>query len=107
MEDIRCPYCDKPQEIIHDDGYGYEENTMHEQECGDCGKTFGFTTSISFYYEGHKVDCKNGGEHDWKPTRTYPKCFTKMECKICWEERPPTEEEKVKYEIPSYDEELR
>lgn len=103
MEDIRCPYCDEPHEVIHDDGYGYEENTMHEMECSDCGNTFGFTTSISFYYESHKTDCKNKGEHVWKPSKTHPKCFTRMICETCWEEREPTAEEKIKHEIPSYE----
>lgn len=100
MEDIYCPYCDEPQEINHDDGYGYEEGTMHEQECGDCGKTFGFTTSVSFYYEAHKTDCKNGGDHKWKPTMTHPRYFAKMYCEICWEERDPTPEEKKEHDIP-------
>jgi hypothetical protein len=100
MSDINCPYCDEPQEINHDDGYGYEENRMHEQQCADCGKTFGFTTSISFYYEEHKLDCKNGSDHNWKPTRTFPKAFTMMECKDCYERREPTDEERVQYNIP-------
>lgn len=93
MSDIDCPYCDRLQEIDHDDGYGYEEDKLHEQECGDCGKTFTFTTGILFVYEGYKADCLNGGEHQYKNTNTYPKIFTRMKCKDCEKERQPTEQE--------------
>jgi len=72
MNDIDCPYCGKSQQINHDDGYGYEEWEIYEQECGDCGKIFVYTTSISFYYEASKADCKNGGEHDLRPIHGYP-----------------------------------
>jgi len=64
-DDVECPYCGKGQEINHDDGYGYDEDGRHEQECADCEKTFAFTTSISFYYDSYKADCLNGGLHEW------------------------------------------
>lgn len=104
-EDIECPYCEEPQDINHDDGYGYEEGVTHQQQCGKCDKTFTYTTSISFYYEAEKADCLNGDvEHDWKPETIFPKFFAKMRCKICDETREPTDEERVKYEIPTYEE---
>lgn len=106
-KDIQCPYCGEWEEINHDDGYGYSEDTMYEQDCGSCGKTFGFTTSISFYYEPHNVECKNDGKHDWRPTKTYPKFFTKMECSQCWEIRDLTEEERVHFDIPTMEEFLK
>ena len=93
MSDVNCPYCDAEQEINHDDGYGYEEGVRHEQQCGECNKYFTFTTSISYYYESEKADCLNGAEHDFKPTRTHPKKYTKMECSMCEESRKPTDEE--------------
>lgn len=55
-DDVECPYCGEGQEINHDDGYGYEEDRRHEQQCGSCEKHFVFTTSISFYYEAEKAD---------------------------------------------------
>jgi hypothetical protein len=93
MKDINCPYCNAEQDINHDDGYGYEEGSTHQQECGSCGKTFVYTTSISFYYEVYKADCLNGSEHDYEPTHTHPKRFTMMRCTICDDERKPTKEE--------------
>jgi hypothetical protein len=69
-EDINCPYCDAPININHDDGYGYEEDEVYEQECDECGKNFAYTTSISFFYEPTKADCLNGAEHKYKPIRT-------------------------------------
>jgi hypothetical protein len=91
--DVECPYCEKGQEINHDDGYGYEEGETYQQECDDCGKNFTYTTSIVYYYESYKADCLNGGEHRWERTHTYPKEFTKMECLMCNERRNPTPEE--------------
>lgn len=93
MSDINCPYCDAELEINHDDGFGYEEGVKHQMECNSCQKAFVFETSICFYYESEQADCLNGGEHDFKPIRTYPKKFTKMECTICGEKRDPTESE--------------
>lgn len=93
MSDINCPYCGAGQDICHDDGHGYEEDVTHQQQCGECDKYFTFTTSISYYYEAEKADCLNGAEHEWKPTHTYPKEFTKMRCTMCDDERKPSESE--------------
>ncbi len=101
MNDVDCPYCNQPLNIDHDDGQGYEENVTHEQQCIWCEKTFVFTTSVSYHYYPEKADCLNeGGEHDWKPTMTVPKYFTKMRCSMCDDERGPTQEERIQYNIP-------
>lgn len=89
--DLECPYCEAELEICHDDGFGYEEGVKHQMECDHCGKSFVFETSISFYYEPEKADCLNDGNHDFKPTRTYPKEFIEMECSMCDDRRKPTE----------------
>ena len=60
MSDVKCPYCNAEQEINHDDGYGYDEDESHEQQCVSCDKTFKFTPSMSFSY---KVECQEG-DHD-------------------------------------------
>lgn len=93
MHDIECPYCGHGFDICHDDGHGYEEGVSHQEQCPSCEKNFVFTTMISFYYSPEKADCLNDGNHDWKPTLTYPKQFTKMRCTMCDETRKPTEEE--------------
>lgn len=93
MEDIECPYCGKEQEINHDDGYGYEEDRIHQQQCDDCDKYFTYTTSISYHYDPSKADCLNDSEHTFKSTHTYPKEYTRMECTQCGETRRPTEQE--------------
>ena len=90
MKDINCPYCDAGLDINHDDGYGYGENELYQQDCDSCGKTFVFTTSISYYYDATKAECLNGGEHDYYPTHTYPTQFTQMECSLCGDRRTPT-----------------
>ena len=83
MSDVYCPYCGKAQDINHDDGYGYEEEMKHQQECVSCGKSFVFTTSISFYYEVEKADCLNGEPHKLKKTATIPAEYAKMRCEVC------------------------
>jgi hypothetical protein len=87
-DDVQCPYCDANQEICHDDGYGYEEDRIHQQEC-DCGKTFAYTTSISFYYESFLAPCMNGGEHKWEKIVGVQKEFfkDKYRCEYCEEEK--------------------
>ena len=95
MNDLECPYCGHEQEVCHDDGFGYEEDVCHETECYECEKTFTFNTIISFSYTSNRADCLNGGEHELKPTITYPKKYTKMRCETCDYERSCTDEELV------------
>ena len=89
MRDTECPYCGADVEINHDDGYGYDESDMHQQEC-ECGKTFAYFTAIHFTYRTYKADCLNGGEHDYRKTATYPPEFARLRCKMCGDERPLT-----------------
>jgi hypothetical protein len=100
MSDINCPYCDAELEINHDDGYGYEEDQLHQQQCSACDKYFTYTTSILYVYEAEEASCLNDGEHDYKPTITYPKEYTRMKCRTCEEERSLTGEERKTYNIP-------
>jgi len=93
MKDLKCPYCGEDLEVCHDDGDGYEQDVLHEMECGNCEKSFVFYTNISFSYEPFKADCLNDGRHVYKPTITYPKEATRMRCNMCDEERQPTEDE--------------
>lgn len=93
MLNLECPYCKKDCEVCHDDGFGCEEGLKYKMECTNCGKSFVFETSILFNYEPEKADCLNGSEHEWAQSQTFPKECTVMQCKICGEERKPTEEE--------------
>ncbi len=94
MPDVQCPYCGSEQEICHDDGYGYEEDGVYNQECSDCDKFFVFTTSIQFSYEVGKAECLNGAPHTFKRTITAPIECTRMRCTVCNETRPLTEDER-------------
>lgn len=93
MKDVRCPYCGTEQDIDHCDGYGYEEDTLHQQECRVCGKTFAYTTYITFDYKVKRADCLNDGYHSYEPTMTWPVECTRMECTMCGDARVPTAEE--------------
>jgi len=82
MFDLDCPYCGVGQYVCHDDGQGYEEGRLHEQQCDNCDKVFTFETSISFYYEPYKADCLNGAEHNWqKPKQMW---FDEQKQKALW-----------------------
>ena len=105
-KDVNCPYCGVGQDINHDDGYGYAEDTKHKQQCYSCNKEFVYTTSVSYDYDAERADCLNDGTHDWQPTRSFPKFMTKMECTMCDEERKPTADERKKFNIPTYEEYL-
>ena len=106
--DAECPYCGKEIEIDHDDGYGYEEDELYQQECSHCEKTFTYNTSISFSHDTQQAECLNGGEHDFKKTHTYPPEFAEMRCNMCGERKPiHTEKESEKRGDSMTDEELK
>jgi len=99
MKDIECPYCGISQDVDHDEGRNYAQDETHQMQCGNCEKYFVFQTHISFSYSPEKADCLNGHEHDYQPTHTSPKCASKMRCTMCDDEREPTKEERVKYDL--------
>ena len=90
--DTYCPYCDEGVNIDHDDGYGYDEDVMFQQECGSCGKTFAYTSSMSWNYDPVKAPCMNGGEHKWRAMSGHPKehFASRERCEYCDEERRVT-----------------
>lgn len=86
-KDVKCPYCDYGQDIDHDDGRGYSEDEIYNQQCFCCEKYFTFTTSISYYYEVEKADCLNGADHKWTSVVHYPRNFPEWKrCETCDEE---------------------
>ncbi len=101
MADVKCSYCGTGLEIINDDGFGLEEDRIYEQECFACGKVFAFRSSISVSYQAWQADCLNGGSHDYKPSITFPKKYTKMVCQVCVHRRNPTEAEISKMNLLS------
>lgn len=54
--DVECPYCDKWQEICHDDGQGYDQSMTNIQECNDCGEDFKFAADFIITYEAKKLE---------------------------------------------------
>lgn len=89
--DLQCPYCGADQEVNHDDGAGYDESKLHEQDCKDCGKTYK-SGRISFDYTPGKADCLNGAEHRLKSQVMASHAFANG-CKDCDYERQATDEE--------------
>ena len=86
-EDVNCPYCGEGNEICHDDGYGYEEDKLHEQQCAECEKIFTYHTSIHFSYRAYKADCLNGSEHKYKKVNHLPQYWPNwVRCTECGHE---------------------
>jgi uncharacterized protein (DUF983 family) len=87
MYDINCPYCDAEQDINHDEGQGYDQDILHQQQCSECHKTYTFYTYTHFSYDPQKADCLNGGTHDWKEMHIYPNFYKVARyCSSCGEE---------------------
>lgn len=82
---VECPYCFKNNKISHDDGHGYDEDVLWEEECEHCGKWFVFETYISFTYTGYPAPCLNGEPHKWDKIRGYPEWVfvNKRRCQDC------------------------
>jgi len=97
-KDFKCPYCERWQEVCHDDGFGYAEDEFHEMECSGCGKSLVFTTTITYDYVATKADCLNGGEHKYKAVTIYPVKYSKMRCTECGLVRLPTDQERKEIE---------
>jgi len=89
MFDETCPYC-KADVEVNADGEGYEEDVTHHGWCGNCEKSFCYSTRIIYHYKVWQAPCLNEGEHVFKPTTTHPIELTKMECSCCGERREPT-----------------
>jgi hypothetical protein len=89
----RCPYCNEPVEINHDDDYGLEESGVYEDYCPHCDKHFAYTTFISVNHDLTQADCLNGDEHDYDYTFTIPREYTRWRCTMCGDEKPLSAEE--------------
>lgn len=63
MNEITCPYCGTDQEP---DPESYEQDEIHEHDCVECGKTFGFSIFYLPCYEEFELPCANGKPHKWK-----------------------------------------
>ena len=78
-----CPYCDKEIEINHENNYGFCETEIYQQECDFCGKTFVFTTQISYDHTTDKADCLNGGVHQLRKRVGNPYYPNREVCFVC------------------------
>ena len=106
MSYTNCPYCKEELDIDTTD-IDNIDRTYHEYQCPECGNNFVFIGEFSLDIISHKADCLNGKPHDWKPSITYPPCFTQMKCAMCGGNREPTQEERKKYNISSVEEYLK
>lgn len=98
LNDISCPYCDEEIKINHDDGYGYEEGKVFQQECRHCDMIFIYTTSMHFYYDANKAPCLNGEKHSWRDIQGYPPGYqsNRQHCEYC--DKEECKNDKLKYD---------
>jgi len=99
MHEVNCPYCEEEVEINHDDGYGYAEGEVFQQECDFCRKTFTYTTSISFYHEVEKAPCLNGKPHNWKDISGHPTGYQSNRHECSWCEEIELKDKTLKYDV--------
>jgi len=101
MNEVNCPYCKEEIEIVHDDGYGYEEDERHTQECPKCLKVFTYFTSAIYYHEVSQAPCLNDGKHIYQKRRGAPDYYfvNKFSCIYCDDEKTILPEELKNYEI--------
>lgn len=102
MEELTCPYCEEITKVEMD--FAFKEDFLYEHECSNCEKMFVFNISVSYNFWEEKADCLNGAEHDFQKIFTVPKAFTRMRCSMCGTERDLTDEERVKFGIPTKEE---
>lgn len=82
----RCPYCDAPVTITHEDGC--EDGSVHTHTCHDCDRTFLYTIQVWVSHNICRADCLNeGGAHTYQKTRTYPPEHARWRCTQCGDER--------------------
>ena len=85
MSDLTCPYCGAEQEASPD---SYDPDVLHEQECSECGKVFGFEIEYYPSYTECKLPCSNGEPHKWVKMMGYPEEYfrDKKRCVYCGKE---------------------
>lgn len=54
LDAIKCPYCGHEQQDIFEIDGAYEDGDF-EADCGLCGGTFEFSTSVSYNYSMRRV----------------------------------------------------
>jgi len=77
MVKVECPYCG---EEFNDENEDVQESEQYEAECLNCGKTVGYSISISIRTDSCKLPCggQDGeGPHEWKPLIGFPKEYFK------------------------------
>ncbi len=103
----KCPYCNGDIKITseHTECVDlFNEETFHIP-CPNCGHYVTVTPLVSIIYEIDKCDC-DLEEHEYEFAQMMPRCASVMRCKHCGVERRLTEEEKIKYNVPSVKEYL-
>ncbi len=52
-------------------------------ECGECEKTFIYSTDYSVTFSTHKCDCLNGAEHTWNKAQHLWEDIYQKRCQDC------------------------
>jgi len=95
MSDLECPYCGTYREQPDETN---EPSVVHEAECPNCNKIFGFTLEYYPTYEEFELPCANGEPHNWVEIHGAPAEFwaDKRECSYCNEQSTVEQIEKEK-----------
>ena len=102
MFSVYCPYCHKNFSDDFMDFNLLSEETF-QTECPHCGKVLNVTPVVTIDVYSAPCHCQLEN-HEFVLSDTHPTAFSHMVCKHCGTERPLTNEERIKYHIPTVDE---
>jgi hypothetical protein len=78
VDAITCPYCgwedNDSWEMLMSDG------DIEDVECGECGKMFSVSCSVSVSYSSQKLCKENEEDHEWKEVEGK---YNMRKCSIC------------------------
>ena len=62
MFDLKCPYCDHPQNVCQDDGAHSEDGAIELMTCEKCEETFMVETSLHYNHKPILAPCVDNKE---------------------------------------------
>jgi len=93
-DDLQCPYCGTYREQPDETN---ESGVVHEAQCGNCEKTFGFTVDWYPSFDELKLPCANGEPHNWEKINSNHEYWeNRRRCSYCDEEKTLERIEKEK-----------
>lgn len=75
-----CPYCGYVDEDICEMDHSESES---DTSCGECGKNYRYSASISVSWNTYKAPCLNGSPHEWSEWGNEYSDVWRRKCEVC------------------------